>query len=76
MLRNHLRRIGIIVLMLSLMIPLVPSPASAALLYDGNGKRLPEYVQLGRTIRITVANYLAPYNLNISNPSIVKVTNL
>ena len=76
MLRNHLRRIGIIVLMLSLMIPLVPSPASAALLYDGNGKRLPEYVQLGRTIRITVADYLAPYNLNISNPSIVKVTNL
>ena len=76
MLRNHLRRIGIIVLMLSLVIPLVPSPASAALLYDGNGKRLPEYVQLGRTIRITVANYLAPYNLNISNPSIVKVTNL
>ena len=76
MLRNHLRRIGIIVLMLSLMIPLFPSPASAALLYDGNGKRLPEYVQLGRTIRITVANYLAPYNLNISNPSIVKVTNL
>ena len=76
MLRNHLRRIGIIVLMLSLMIPLVPSPASAALLYDGNGKRLPEYVQLGRTIRITVNNYLAPYNLNISNPSIVKVTNL
>ena len=42
MLRNHLRRIGIIVLMLSLMIPLVPSPASAALLYDGNGKRLPD----------------------------------
>ena len=76
MLRNHLRRIGIIILMLSLMIPLVPSPASAALLYDGNGKRLPEYVQLGRTIRITVADYLAPYNLNISNPSIVKVTNL
>ena len=76
MLRNHLRRIGIIVLMLSLMIPLVPSPASAALLYDGNGKKLPEYVQLGRTIRITVNNYLAPYNLNISNPSIVKVTNL
>ena len=76
MLRNHLRRIGIIVLMLSLMITLVPSPASAALLYDGNGKRLPEYVQLGRTIRITVNNYLAPYNLNISNPSIVKVTNL
>ncbi len=76
MLRNHLRRIGIIVLMLSLMIPLVPSPASAALLYDGNGKRLPEYVQLGRTIRITVADYLAPYNLNISNPSIVKITNL
>ena len=76
MLRNHLRRIGIIVLMLSLMIPLVPSPASAALLYDGDGKKLPEYVQLGRTIRITVNNYLAPYNLNISNPSIVKVTNL
>ena len=76
MLRNHLRRIGIIVLMLSLMIPLFPSPASAALLYDGDGKRLPEYVQLGRTIRITVNNYLAPYNLNISNPSIVKVTNL
>ncbi len=76
MLRNHLRRIGIIVLMLSLMIPLVPSPASAALLYDGDGKKLPEYVQLGRTIRITVANYLAPYNLNISKPSIVKVANL
>ena len=76
MFRNHMRRIGIIVLMLSLMIPLVPSPASAALLYDGNWKKLPEYVQLGRTIRITVAGYLVPYNLNISNPSIVKVTNL
>ena len=76
MLRNHLRRIGIIILMLSLMIPLVPSPASAALLYDGNWQKLPEYVQLGRTIRITVAGYLVPYNLNISNPSIVKVTNL
>ena len=76
MLRNHLRRIGIIVLMLSLMIPLVPSPASAARIYDGNGRRLPEYVQVGRTVRITVPQTLAPYNLNISNPSIVKVTNL
>ena len=76
MLRNHLRRIGIIVLMLSLMIPLVPSPASAARMYDGNGRRLPEYVQVGRTVRITVPQNLAPYNLNISNPSIVKVTNL
>ena len=76
MLRNHLRRIGIIVLMLSLMIPLVPSPASAARIYDGNGRRLPEYVQVGRTVRITVPQNLAPYNLNISNPSIVKVTNL
>ena len=76
MLRNHLRRIGIIILMLSLMIPLVPSPASAARIYDGNGRRLPEYVQVGRTVRITVPQNLAPYNLNISNPSIVKVTNL
>ena len=76
MFRNHLRRIGIIVLMLSLMIPLVPSPASAARIYDGNGRRLPEYVQVGRTVRITVPQNLAPYNLNISNPSIVKVTNL
>ena len=76
MLRNHLRRIGIIVLMLSLMIPLVPSPASAARIYDGNGRRLPEYVQVGRTVRISVPQNLAPYNLNISNPSIVKVTNL
>ena len=76
MLRNHLRRIGIIVLMLSLVIPLVPSPASAARIYDGNGRRLPEYVQVGRTVRITVPQNLAPYNLNISNPSIVKVTNL
>ena len=42
MFRNHLRRIDIIVLMLSLMIPLVPSPASAARIYDGNGRRLPE----------------------------------
>ena len=76
MLRNHLRRIGIIILMLSLVIPLVPSPASAARIYDGNGRRLPEYVQVGRTVRITVPQNLAPYNLNISNPSIVKVTNL
>ena len=76
MFRNHLRRIGIIILMLSLMIPLVPSPASAARIYDGNGRRLPEYVQVGRTVRITVPQNLAPYNLNISNPSIVKVTNL
>ena len=76
MLRNHLRRIGIIILMLSLVIPLIPSPASAARIYDGNGRRLPEYVQVGRTVRISVPQNLAPYNLNISNPSIVKVTNL
>ena len=76
MFRNHMRRIGIIVLMLSLMIPLIPSPASAARIYDGNGRRLPEYVQVGRTVRISVPQNLAPYNLNISNPSIVKVTNL
>ena len=52
MFRNHLRRIGIIVLMLSLMIPLVSSPAYAANMNYFNGDRTPKYVQVGRSIKV------------------------
>ena len=77
MFRNHLRRIGIIVLMLSLIIPLVSSPAYAVAIFDSDGHFSPQkYVQVGRTVKITIGKHLAPYNINISDPSLVKITNL
>ena len=77
MFRNHLRRIGIIVLMLSLMIPLVSSPAYAANMNYFNGDRTPKYVQVGRSIKVHIlALDDCPYTIYISDPSIVKITNL
>ena len=77
MFRNHLRRIGIIVLMLSLMIPLVSSPAYAANMNYFNGMRTPKYVQVGRSIKVHIlALDDCPYTIYISDPSIVKITNL
>ena len=77
MFRNHLRRIGIIVLMLSLMIPLVSSPAYAANMNYFNGDRTPKYVQVGRSIKVHIlALDDSPYTIYISDPSIVKITNL
>ncbi len=77
MFRNHLRRIGIIVLMLSLMIPLVSSPAYAANMNYFDGRRTPKYVQVGRSIKVHIlALDDRPYTIYISDPSIVKITNL
>ena len=77
MFRNHLRRIGIIVLMLTLMIPLVSSPAYAANMNYFDGRRTPKYVQAGRSIKVHIlALDDSPYTIYISDPSIVKITNL
>ena len=77
MFRNHLRRIGIIVLMLTLMIPLVSSPAYAANMNYFDGRRTPKYVQAGRSIKVHIlALDDCPYTIYISDPSIVKITNL
>ena len=77
MFRNHPRRIGIIVLMLTLMIPLVSSPAYAANMNYFDGRRTPKYVQVGRSIKVHIlALDDRPYTIYISDPSIVKITNL
>ena len=74
MFRNHLRRIGIIILMLSLMIPLVSAPAYAYVHYEAitdlSGQKPFRYYRVGESCTIKVNPDLAPYNLYISNPSI------
>ena len=80
MLRNHLRRIGIIILMLSLMIPLVSAPAYAYVHYEAitdlSGQKPFRYYRVGESCTIKVNPDLAPYNLYISNPSVAQVTNV
>ena len=80
MFRNHLRRIGIIILMLSLMIPLVSAPAYAYVHYEAitdlSGQKPFRYYRVGESCTIKVNPDLAPYNLYISNPSIAQVTNV
>ena len=80
MFRNHLRRIGIIILMLSLMIPLVSAPAYAYVHYEAitdlSGQRPFRYYRVGESCTIKVNPDLAPYNLYISNPSVAQVTNV
>ena len=80
MFRNHLRRIGIIILMLSLMIPLVSAPAYAYVHYEAitdlSGQKPFRYYRVGESCTIKVNPDLAPYNLYISNPSVAQVTNV
>ena len=80
MFRNHLRRIGIIILILSLMIPLVSAPAYAYVHYEAitdlSGQRPFRYYRVGESCTIKVNPDLAPYNLYISNPSVAQVTNV
>ena len=80
MFRNHLRRIGIIILMLSLMIPLVSAPAYPYVHYEAitdlSGQTPFRYYRVGESCTIKVDPDLAPYNLYISNPSVAQVTNV
>ena len=80
MFRNHLRRIGIIVLMLSLMIPPVSAQASPYGPYEAitdlSGQKPSRYYRVGESCTIKVHPDLAPYNLYISNPSVAQVTNV
>ena len=80
MLRNHLRRIGIIILMLSLMIPPVSAQASPYGPYEAitdlYGQKPSRYYRVGESCTIKVHPDLAPYNLYISNPSVAQVTNV
>ena len=80
MLRNHLRRIGIIILMLSLMIPPVSAQASPYGPYEAitdlSGQKPSRYYRVGESCTIKVNPDLAPYNLYISNPSVAQVTNV
>ena len=80
MFRNHLRRIGIIILMLSLMIPLVSAPAYAYVHYEAitdlSGQKPFRYYRVGESCTIKVNPDLAPYNLYISNPSVAQVNNV
>ena len=80
MFRNHLRRIGIIVLMLSLMIPLLSASASAVsfngTITDQYGRRLATRYGVGDYCVIKIEPDIAPYNLYIGDPSVVQVTNI
>ena len=80
MFRNHLRRIGIIILMLSLMIPPVSAQASPYGPYEAitdlSGQKPSRYYRIGESCTIKVHPDLAPYNLYISNPSVAQVTNV
>ena len=80
MFRNHLRRIGIIILMLSLMIPPVSAQASPYGPYEAitdlSGQKPSRYYRVGESCTIKVHPDLAPYNLYISNPSVAQVTNV
>ena len=80
MFRNHLRRIGIIILMLSLMIPPVSAQASPYDSYEAitdlYGRTPFKYYRVGGSCTIKVDPNLAPYNLYISNPSVAQVTNV
>lgn len=80
MFRNHLRRIGIIILMLSLVIPPVSAQASPYGPYEAitdlSGQKPSRYYRVGESCTIKVHPDLAPYNLYISNPSVAQVTNV
>jgi len=80
MFRNNLRRIGIIILMLSLMIPPVSAQASPYGPYEAitdlSGQKPSRYYRVGESCTIKVHPDLAPYNLYISNPSVAQVTNV
>ena len=80
MFRNHLRRIGIIILMLSLMIPPVSAQASPYDSYEAitdlYGRTPFKYYRVGGSCTIKVDPNLAPYNLYVSSPSVVQVTNV
>ena len=80
MFRNHLRRIGIIILMLSLMIPPVSAQASPYGPYEAitdlSGQKPSRYYRVGESCTIKVHPDLAPYDLYISNPSVAQVTNV
>ncbi len=80
MFRNHLRRIGIIILMLSLMIPPVSAQASPYDSYEAitdlYGRTPFKYYRVGGSCTIKVDPNLAPYNLYVSSPSVAQVTNV
>ena len=80
MFRNHLRRIGIIILMLSLMIPPVSAQASSYDSYEAitdlYGRTPFKYYRVGGSCTIKVDPNLAPYNLYVSSPSVAQVTNV
>ena len=80
MFRNHLRRIGIIILMLSLMIPPVSAQASPYGPYEAitdlSGRTPFKYYRVGGSCTIKVDPNLAPYNLYVSSPSVAQVTNV
>ena len=80
MFRNHLRRIGIIILMLSLMIPPVSAQASPYGPYEAitdlSGQKPSRYYRVGESCTIKVDPNLAPYNLYVSSPSVAQVTNV
>ena len=80
MFRNHLRRIGIIILMLSLVIPPVSAQASPYDSYEAitdlYGRTPFKYYRVGGSCTIKVDPNLAPYNLYVSSPSVAQVTNV
>ena len=80
MFRNHLRRISIIILMLSLMIPPVSAQASPYDSYEAitdlYGRTPFKYYRVGGSCTIKVDPNLAPYNLYVSSPSVAQVTNV
>ena len=80
MFRNHLRRIGIIILLLSLMIPPVSAQASPYDSYEAitdlYGRTPFKYYRVGGSCTIKVDPNLAPYNLYVSSPSVAQVTNV
>ena len=75
MFRNHLRRIGIIIL-----IPPVSAQASPYDSYEAitdlYGRTPFKYYRVGGSCTIKVDPNLAPYNLYVSSPSVAQVTNV
>ena len=73
MLRNHPRRFIATLLILLLLIP--ATCARGWPITIATGKEPPRYVEINSRLRINV-NTFAPYNIYISDPTVVQITNL
>ena len=73
MFRNHLRRFIATLLILLLLIP--ATCAHGWPMTIATGQEPPRYVEINSNLRITV-NTFTPYNIYISDPTVIRITNL